>query len=418
LLKNQKILIIGSIWPEPKSSAAGARMMQLIELLSTENVEMVFASSAQKSIYSENLDVLGVSSQEIYLNDSNFDAFVKDLNPTFVIYDRFMTEEQFGWRVMAQCSDAIQILDTEDLHCLRQTRQDCLKKGVPFQTNYLLENPISKREIASILRVDCTLVISEYEVQLLTDVFKINSEALFYLPFLVNDFNENILAEQPPFEQREGYVFIGNFFHQPNIDAVIHLKQNIWPIIKKLQPQAEVLIYGAYIPPKIQQLQNDKQGFIIKGRAENAKDVISKAKVMLAPLRFGAGLKGKLLEAMCYGTPTITTSIGAEGMNGSYPWNGFVTDLDADFATKAYHVYNNQTLWQDAQKNGVRIVANRFLQTKFNTLFINQILDLKANISVYRRNNFMGSLLRENQYLSSKYMSKWIELKNTKKDLT
>ena len=181
----QKILIIGFVWPEPNSSAAGSRMIQLIESFLSEGAKITFASTASDSDFMFDVQQLGIDKVSIELNNSNFDTFVCDLNPDIVLFDRFMVEEQFGWRIAKECPNALRILDTEDLHCLRSARQIALKEEREFNTTDLFSDT-SKREVASILRCDLTLIISTYEMQILTEIFKVDSTLLLYLPFFLN----------------------------------------------------------------------------------------------------------------------------------------------------------------------------------------------------------------------------------------
>ncbi|MCG8753208.1 glycosyltransferase, partial [Tenacibaculum finnmarkense] len=160
----KQLLIIGYVWVEPNSSAAGSRMLQLIELFKKNNYKITFASPAQKGEKAFNLSEIGVNEASIALNSASFDGFIEELNPEIVLFDRFMMEEQFGWRVAENCPDAIRILDTEDLHFLRKTRHQQLKKGQNFSTDALLKSVDAKREIASILRCDLSLIISTYEM--------------------------------------------------------------------------------------------------------------------------------------------------------------------------------------------------------------------------------------------------------------
>jgi glycosyltransferase involved in cell wall biosynthesis len=190
------------------------------------------------------------------------------------------------------------------------------------------------------------------------------------------------------------------------------LKETIWPLIKKEIPEANLLVYGAYPSQKVLQLHQPKQGFHIMGRAENAHEVVSKARIVLAPLRFGAGIKGKLLEAMQCGTPSITTSIGAESMHGDLNWNGFITDNPEDFAAKAVSLYQNKTIWNTAQQNGIQIIEKRYLKSNYVAEFKDYILTLQNNLKQHRLNNFIGALLQHQTLQSTKYMSKWIEAKN------
>ena len=98
-MKNNTLLIIGLVWPEPKSSAAGTRMLQLIKLFKEQDFSIVFASAAQESDFSYDLKSFGVTTQKIVLNSNTFDDFIKELNPEIVLFDRFVIEEQFGWQI-------------------------------------------------------------------------------------------------------------------------------------------------------------------------------------------------------------------------------------------------------------------------------------------------------------------------------
>jgi len=178
------LLVIGFVYPEPNSSAAGTRMLQLIEAFQAQDYQITFATTCKKSDNAFDLESIGVTVVEIELNHSSFDVFIKELNPAIVLFDRFMTEEQFGWRVSEQCPDALKILDTEDLHFLRKGRQKAFNSNQKRDATFLT-NDTAKREIASIYRSDLSLVISETEMGILTDTFKIDPAILCYLPFMI-----------------------------------------------------------------------------------------------------------------------------------------------------------------------------------------------------------------------------------------
>jgi len=406
MLKSKSLLVLGFVWPEPKSSAAGNRMMQLIELFQAEHFEITFASTAQNLEFSEDVSALGVIPKTIELNSATFDAFVKELNPDIVLFDRFMVEEQFGWRVSENCPNALKILDTEDLHCLRQARQLAVKENREFTLDDLFSD-VAKREIASILRCDLSLMVSELEMELLQNQFRISKDILYYLPIFAEK-----LKKIPTYEERKDFVFIGNFLHEPNWDCVKYLSEVIWPLVHLRMPEAKLLVYGAYPSQKVLQLHKPKQNFYIMGRADDALEVVQKAKVVLAPIRFGAGIKGKLLEAMQCGTPSVTSSIGAEAMAGNLDWNGFVKDTPNDFAEAAILLYQEDTLWKQSQENGFEILEKRYTKALFEKDFNLEINSLLKNLKHHRNSNFIGSILQHHLVSSTKYMSKWIEEKN------
>jgi len=410
--KNHHLLIIGYVWPEPDSSAAGLRMMELISLFQSQGWKITFASASAETEYMVDLSDHGIDTQNIAINSSSFDDFVADVQPSTVIFDRFVTEEQFGWRVAEQCPDALRILDTEDLHCLRKARREAVDEGRLFSESDLLSSKLAEREIASILRCDLSLIISETEIDLLRDVFGIDSELFQYVPFLLDPIGEAEIQEWRSFESREHFVTIGNFRHAPNWDSVCYLKEEIWPQVRNSLGRAELHIYGAYVSAEAQKLHSPQNGFYIEGRAGDAKKVIGRAKVCLAPLRFGAGLKGKLVEAMQCGTPTVTTPVGAEGLAGDLPWCGALADDADDIARAAIELYTNKSAWERAQQNGVGIINKRFNKEKFGPALIEQIAYLRDNLAQHRLKNFTGRMLRHHSMASTKYMGRWIEAKN------
>jgi glycosyltransferase involved in cell wall biosynthesis len=398
-----KVLIIGFVWPEPNSSAAGQRMLQLINCFINNKFDVVFATQAQESEFAFQLSELNVQSFKINVNDPSFDLFVKNQNPSIVMFDRFIMEEQFGWRVAEQCPDALRILDTEDLHFLRKERQQKLNQKVekePF-------SDIAKREIASIYRCDLTLIISEFEMELLTVNYHVPKERLMYLPMwsdsvsMINNFTE-----------RKHYMFIGNFMHEPNWDCVRHLKNEVWPSIRKKLPHSELHIYGAYPTDKVFQLNNEKEGFIIKGRAEDVNEICQNYRLMIAPLRFGAGVKGKFIDAMRNGLPSITTTIGAESMIEKEDWPGYVSDEIQDIITNAIEIYSNEQYWNDLSKKAFKIHNEKFTDKKWSEIFLEKVIDYIQNQQSIRQNNFTGAMLMHHTQQSTKFMSRWIELKN------
>ncbi|WP_137169478.1 glycosyltransferase family 4 protein [Marinomonas sp. FW-1] len=403
------LLVIGYVWPEPNSSAAGSRMMQLLNSFHKEQWQISFASPAQQTEHMADLSQLGIEAEHIELNSDSFDHYIAEKKPDIVVFDRFMMEEQFGWRVEKFSPDSLRVLNTEDLHSLRQARHNALKQNREFVIEDLY-NDHGIREIAAIHRCDLTLMISEVEAKLLVDQFHAPETHVFHLPFMLPEPQQTDTLRS--FEDREHFISIGNFRHAPNWDAVLQLKTEIWPKIRKRLPKAEMHIYGAYPPPKATQLHNAKEGFLVKGWAEDAQAVMQQARLCLAPLRFGAGIKGKLVEAMQVGTPSITTSIGAESMHGVLPWNGVITDNIDTFVDAAVSLYEDKESWLLMQQNGNTILQARYQAEEWEPKLINRLklqLQLKESL---RNKHFLGLMLRHHSLKSTQYMSQWIELKN------
>lgn len=407
-MNKKRILIIGLVWPEPGSSAAGTRIIQLAELFHEAAYEVFFASAALKSEFSYLLQEIGVQEKEIRLNDESFNAFLKEMMPDVVLFDRFVSEEQYGWRVQQECPDAMRILDTEDLHFLRYARQEAVKTGLPLN----LYTDTAKREIASILRCDLSLIISEVEMDILQEQFKISEDLLYYLPFLEEGLTLKEVLTWKAFEEREGFVFIGNFLHEPNWHTLQVLKKSIWPELRKRLPGVILHIYGAYSSQKVMQYHNRKENFLVHGRAKDARQAIAAHRILLAPIQFGAGVKGKFIDAMQTGTPTVTSSAGAEAMRGKLDWNGAIADDTEDFIDQSVKLYKDEDLWSTARNNGVKIINQRYKKSTWGILFLEKLKELSGNLSTHRNAHFVGQILHYHALNSSKYLSLWIEEKN------
>lgn len=402
-----RVLFIGLVWPEPSSSAAGWRILQLLEIFSASGYAVTFASAAVKTTHSYPLEKDKVCTRQILLNDASFDEFVSELKPAIVVFDRFVSEEQYGWRIREQCPNALCILDTEDLHFLRLARQFAFKK----QTAVDYHTELAKREIASIIRCDLSLIISRHELDILTKEFHVPAEILYYLPFLEEIIDKQIRTEWTKYEDRKHIMFIGNFLHEPNWSAVQILKNKVWPKLKGFLPEVELHIFGAYASQKVFQLHQPRDRFYIMDRAEDARKTMSNYRLLLAPIPFGAGMKGKFIDAMKSGTPSVTSSIGAEGMSIDKIWNGIVTDDLDELVDGTLALYNSKKRWQNAQSAGVMLLNENYGKDLFIKSFLNKIVCILGDLYAHRKTNFMGQILNSQHLNSSKYMSLWIQEK-------
>lgn len=387
-------------------------MIQLIDFFLEQGYQLTFVSAASKSEFSYDFDTDRVTCIPIQLNSPSFDELLKNISPKIVVFDRFLTEEQYGWRVQEVCPEALRILDTEDLHFLRKARELAHFDQNNDWTAYL-QNETALREIGSVFRCDLSLIISKAEVRILTTRFKVPADLLLHLPFLFDPISEKYMADTPAFSQRQHFIVMGNLKHKPNVDAVKFLHKEIWPRIRKQLPDAECHIYGAYGNASVNQLHSEKSGFLIRGWAKKKDQVFKNSRVCLAPLRFGAGQKGKLLDAIRFGTPSVTTGFGAEGIAEKSEWNGFVEDKANTFADKAVQLYGDEVIWYNAQKKGILILNKYFDKAGQQQLLASRIVELLNGLKPHRADNFIGQMLSHHSMRSTKYLSKWIEAKNS-----
>lgn len=422
-----RVLFVGFVWPEPKSSAAGQNILSYIETFIHNGDEVSFCSAADTTEQSENLAQLGVNTFVAQLNNSSFNQQVADLAPHIVIFDRFLCFEQFAWRIKQTCPKAMLVLDAEDLHFLRKARHE-MQKGSnelfmssneisTMSNRATLLNDVALRELACIYQADLTLALSSFECELLTHVFNVPEYQLAHTPFILSSDNAPS-SKLKPFEARQDFVLIGNFRHAPNYHSAKVLRENLWPsIAKRLKTQgveAKCHVYGAYLSPKAKQLENKSLGFLVHGFAPNQFDVIENARVMLAPITFGAGVKGKLLDAMQCKTPSITSPIGAEGIS-QLAWPGAIVSDAEMFVTQAINMYTQHELWHLQVDRAKHILEQDYDMQKNRLHLVNTIRRAWDSLSHNRSINILQQVLSHHQFQTSRYMSQWIEAKNKHK---
>ena len=433
--KQLKVLIVGYVWPELTSSAAGLRDWNLVKSFQKQQWQVLYSSQAKENQFSTQLKSEGVTAVRHASNDSQFDEFIKKEKPDFVVFDRYVTEEQFGWRVREWSPDTVQVLDTQDLHFLRKQREIAHNDGIESldsiaKGNIDLVGETTLRELASIHRCDCTILISDFEFQLLTRKFQVPSSMLHVSRLSY----EPSGGEFKSFEKRtKDFCMIGNFRHAPNYDATLWLKNKIWPSIREKLPEAEVDIYGAYPPKEIMNLSNAAEGFNVRGPVKDHISMFKKYRINLAPLRFGAGIKGKISDGWFCGTPAVSTPIGAEGMTDCFPFGGAVstfsdiptnlkndgTDENANnFAAEAVSLYLDKKKWTESQRRGGDIINNLYSHEINTRALINRMMHTKDNLHQIRKSNLMGSILNYQLNRGTKYFSQWIEEKNKNKILS
>ena len=416
------VLLIGYVWPEPTSSAAGLRDLSLIADFKKQGWRVIFASQSKESEFSAALVTQGVEIKVVAANDPAFDAWIRELKPDYVIFDRFMIEEQFGWRVQEHSPGSVRILDTIDLHFLRRSRMAALEAGKSLQeisdAAIDLDTEDSLREIGAIYRSDLTLILSDFETNLLRSRFHVPGDLVFLHRFSYPEPEESL----PKFQERRDFVMIGNFRHPPNKDAVIWMKEEIWPLMKReLKNRAnppELHVYGAYPGKDVMSLDTPSEGFRVLGWAKDQYATLKKYRVDLAPLRFGAGIKGKIADGWWTGTPVVTTPIGSEGMHGDFVFPGNISCSAEEIAQAAIALYDDEVLWAEKQREGWQLLRMLYDPETNGKNLINAMRGASQQLESRRTANFIGKMLNHHQHKSTKYFSKWIEQKNSAKGLS
>jgi glycosyltransferase involved in cell wall biosynthesis len=401
--QSKQALFFVNVWPEPLSSAAGLRTRELAVFLQRQGYEVVGIASGPASEYSAQWEKLGVRTFTCDPNQSKTDKTLQPFCPQIVIFDRFYIEEQFGWRARELWPQALQVIDSIDIHCLRRARERALTLQLSWSQlmdpdDELLGDDML-RELASFHRADVTIVVSSFEAEWLAKR-GLEAERILWLPF-------SAVAEKEllPLENRRGFCFLGNFLHAPNMDAVNWLVKELWPAVRQQLPSAELHLYGAYPPPSVFH-HKGKSGIFIHGFVEDHRAAIASHQAMLAPLRFGAGIKGKTLEAWSAGTPVVGTPIAFEGMCEGHP-----EFLSAEEFVREILRLQDSSAWQGDVNFGLKALRETYDPEILFQKWSAYLEQAFAKLPLWRQ-SLTGRMLRHHGAQSTKYLSRWIEEKN------
>jgi len=234
------------------------------------------------------------------------------------------------------------IFDTVDLQFLRETREAELTQDPDVQG---AANEKRAQEYELINQADETWVVSSFEQELLRK----------QIPGRRIEVVSNIVdapGSATPFASRRDFLFIGGFQHTPNIDAVLYFVREIYPLVQGRLAGAKFYIIGDKAPPSVAALASEN--VIVTGLQRDVRPYFDSVKLSVAPLRWGAGVKGKINQSLGFGVPVIATSVAAEGMGLIHGEDILIADEPEDFATALLELYYSEDLWNRLSKNGIK----------------------------------------------------------------
>ena len=250
-----------------------------------------------------------------------------------------VTHKHIG-NLRQKCPQAKIIYNTVDLHFLRLEREAQLKNDQALAQEAKKYKAI---ELELINLADLTTVVSSVEQEML---YKMGLARVVHLPF-----SRAVRPSNVPFESRSGLVFVGGFQHNPNVDAVIYFVTAIMPLIRELLPGVVLNVVGSNAPKEVRDLACDD--IEVHGFVEDLESLMDTMRVNVAPLRYGAGTKGKVIHALANGLPTVATSIAVEGMGLKNMEHVGIADNTHNFAKTLCFIYSDKNLWERLSSNGL-----------------------------------------------------------------
>jgi glycosyltransferase involved in cell wall biosynthesis len=345
--KAKKILVIDRSFPMHDKDSGSLRMFNILKLLRDLDYEVTFfpKDSRDGEHYTEDLERMKIEivpenlEQHLRRNGSEY---------SFVVLSR--PEQAFEYLpiVRTYAINAKVFYDTVDLHWVRMERGSKIS-GDPELAPQAEEYKM--KEIFNGLSSDVVLAITSEEKTLLEA--NIPGKEICILPNIHESYKN-----EKSFKDRSNIMFIGGFLHKPNIDAILYFVKEIFPKIKEKISEVKFYVVGSEVPKEIKKISSDD--VIVTGYVKDVDPYFLQSRVFVSPLRYGAGMKGKIGHAMSFGLPIVTTSIGAEGMKLKNEENVIIADNPNDFAEAVVRLYKDEQLWDKLSKNSINHLEEHF----------------------------------------------------------
>jgi GT2 family glycosyltransferase/Flp pilus assembly protein TadD len=374
----KSILVVDPFLPFFDRASGSLRLFQILKLLKEMGFHVTFIArnGSMEGRYKRFLEDMGI---EVYAWDPKVMEVagyrIENCKP--ISYDLLFQERQFEYAMIdfwdvaeyylplvRKLSPKTQIIvDTVDIHFLRKIREAELKKSEELKQKALADKD---REIAIYKRADRLWVVTEEDKKMIEG--HVGKTPIDIIPNI-----HKRIDVRKKFEETSDLLFVGNFNHPPNQDAIQYCCGKIFPLILKDLSNVKLYVVGNNPPEEVKALASDR--IIVRGYVEDLAPYLRKARISVNPLRYGAGMKGKIGEALSWGLPVVTSSIGAEGMDLTDGKDALIADTPEDFVAKVVRLYNDPELWGHLSINGKTKVEEQWspeaMRKRLESVFVN-----------------------------------------------
>ncbi len=348
----RRALVIDATTPTPDMDSGSVDAIYLMKILQRLGYLVTFAPDdfIFKEKYTAELRSLGVQ------------CISKDVFPSLALYIELFGCE-FDLAILSRvscaakhvlairkfCPKAKVLFNTVDLHYLREARR------AELECSALLARQAEEtkaRELMAMQKCDATIVISEAERAIIKE--ELPSANVAVLPYV-----REVRGCRAPFSERKDIAFVGGFLHNPNIDAATYFVREIWPMIREELPGVRFHVVGSNMPPEVTSL-GQEPGVVVRGYVPDIEQVMDQFRLTVAPLRYGAGIKGKIGTSLSCGVPCVATPVAVEGMGLSDGMEILIATGGRQFASSTIAAYRNEALWNSLSESGLGFMAERF----------------------------------------------------------
>ncbi|MEJ2534661.1 MAG: glycosyltransferase, partial [Gammaproteobacteria bacterium] len=366
-----RVLVVDAYAPEPDQDSGSVRLTQLMRCLQDMGFGVSFLpdNRAYAGRYTRALQSAGVEAwYDPWLGSPQDFLARHGAGFSHVMVSRHYVAVNYLAAVRRHAPQARFIFDTVDLHYLREQRLAELE-GKPALVAAARQT--RKSELGVIRDADATLVVSPVEREVLA------RDAPGAAVHILSNIHE-VHGRSQGFDGRRDLYFVGGFQHPPNIDAVEWFISDIWPRVHAALPEARFHVVGSKAPDTLRQRveAHAGEGVVFHGFVEDLEPFLAGCRLSVAPLRYGAGVKGKVNQSMSHGQPVVATSVAVEGLDAEHGREALIADEAADFADAVVRLYGDRALWERISEHGIENVrrhfsveaARRDLETLFTAL--------------------------------------------------
>ena len=345
------ILIVEACMITPDQDSGSVRLLNLLKMLKADGHHVTFVADNLDgdTKYASRLTAMGVEVLHGRLAGS-VRKVLRDRGSTYdaIVFCRHYIASRYIDVVRSLAPKAKIIFDTVDLHFVREQREALLHKNAAMAR---ASEVTRAKELHVIAQSDITIVVSDFEKKLLAEIApRAHVEIISNIHTATPDRSTN--------SARSGILFVGGFRHPPNIDAVTWYANEILPLVRQALPDVITTIVGSNMPDEVKQLA--QEGLDIRGYVPDTAPLLRSARVSIAPLRYGAGVKGKINEAMNYGVPVVATACAVEGMKLHPEEGALVADEAEAFAAAIVRLHLDADLWLRLSLAGIANVDEHF----------------------------------------------------------
>jgi GT2 family glycosyltransferase/glycosyltransferase involved in cell wall biosynthesis len=343
-----RVLVVDHTVPTPDRDAGSARMLNIVRALIDLGCQVRFVpeNNFRWEPYSGRLERLGV--EVIYGRGDLREEFTQ-IGPELglVLTSRPVPSARFLPMVRDLAPQATVAYDTVDLHYVRERR----RAEVEGVTEPPVVETLRSLELAMVSATDATICVSEAEAD--TVKAEVPDARVELIPTV-----HELSSEVPPAEGREGVVFVGGFSHTPNLDAARFLAQEVMPLVWRRAPETVLRIVGDLGTERLADLAGER--VVIEGWIEDLDGLLDRTRAMAAPMRYGAGVKGKITHSLARGLPVVTTTVGIEGLDATAGRDLLVADDAAGLAAELVRLLRDDELWGTLSEGGLALASRRF----------------------------------------------------------